>query len=253
MISKYIVRSLVASLGLMGATRVSMAADCAQASLTDYLAAGFSCTIGDKEFSDFDYTQAGTVAVPAANITVKPIDEALNPGIEFFAPGAGGFSVAGANATYTGTFDYLVTVLPDGADINDVTLFQLGGQILGTGTLSVDKKYCTTGGPLDDCPVPPGGVLPGIRTITVNTITTSVTRNIIPSIDEMEIEDIVHLDLGAAGSAGLSAFANQVSEVPEPSTWAMMLLGFAGLGYAGYRRSAQLTGDPRRIAGSRQC
>ena len=25
--------------------------------------------------------------------------------------------------------------------------------------------------------------------------------------------------------------------VPEPSTWAMMLLGFAGLGYAGYRAS----------------
>jgi hypothetical protein len=25
--------------------------------------------------------------------------------------------------------------------------------------------------------------------------------------------------------------------VPEPSTWAMMLLGFAGLGYAGYRTS----------------
>jgi hypothetical protein len=27
------------------------------------------------------------------------------------------------------------------------------------------------------------------------------------------------------------------SAVPEPSTWAMMLLGFAGLGYAGYRTS----------------
>jgi len=25
--------------------------------------------------------------------------------------------------------------------------------------------------------------------------------------------------------------------VPEPSTWAMMLIGFAGLGFAGYRRS----------------
>jgi hypothetical protein len=24
--------------------------------------------------------------------------------------------------------------------------------------------------------------------------------------------------------------------IPEPSTWAMMLLGFMGLGYAGYRR-----------------
>jgi PEP-CTERM motif len=26
--------------------------------------------------------------------------------------------------------------------------------------------------------------------------------------------------------------------VPEPSTWALALIGFAGLGYAGYRRSA---------------
>jgi hypothetical protein len=25
--------------------------------------------------------------------------------------------------------------------------------------------------------------------------------------------------------------------IPEPSTWAMMLIGFAGLGYAGYRRA----------------
>jgi Domain of unknown function (DUF4082)/PEP-CTERM motif len=29
----------------------------------------------------------------------------------------------------------------------------------------------------------------------------------------------------------------ELSAVPEPSTWAMMLLGFAGLGYAGYRRA----------------
>jgi hypothetical protein len=29
--------------------------------------------------------------------------------------------------------------------------------------------------------------------------------------------------------------------VPEPATWAMMLLGFAGLGYAGYRRRGVLS------------
>ena len=27
--------------------------------------------------------------------------------------------------------------------------------------------------------------------------------------------------------------------VPEPSTWAMLMLGFAGLGYAAFRRNAK--------------
>ncbi len=35
-----------------------------------------------------------------------------------------------------------------------------------------------------------------------------------------------------SGAAEITITTN----VPEPSTWAMMLLGFAGLGYAGYRR-----------------
>ena len=30
--------------------------------------------------------------------------------------------------------------------------------------------------------------------------------------------------------------------VPEPSTWAMMLLGFAGLGFVGYRQRQKLVG-----------
>jgi hypothetical protein len=31
-----------------------------------------------------------------------------------------------------------------------------------------------------------------------------------------------------------------IGSVPEPSTWALMLLGFAGLGFAGYRRSMKV-------------
>ena len=31
-----------------------------------------------------------------------------------------------------------------------------------------------------------------------------------------------------------------ISAVPEPATWAMMLIGFAGLGFAGYRSSKRL-------------
>jgi hypothetical protein len=37
--------------------------------------------------------------------------------------------------------------------------------------------------------------------------------------------------------AGNSFFAavNEVKSVPEPSTWAMMIIGFASLGFAAYR------------------
>ena len=36
-------------------------------------------------------------------------------------------------------------------------------------------------------------------------------------------------------SGGLDT-VNVAAAVPEPSTWAMMLLGFVGLGFVGYRR-----------------
>ena len=46
-------------------------------------------------------------------------------------------------------------------------------------------------------------------------------------------------------SVGESTFTAATSAIPEPSTWAMMLIGFAGLGYAGYRRA---TGRPTQLS-----
>jgi hypothetical protein len=44
----------------------------------------------------------------------------------------------------------------------------------------------------------------------------------------------VGTDIVGAGTFN-EAFSLSGAVVPEPSTWAMMLLGFAGLGYAGWR------------------
>jgi hypothetical protein len=38
------------------------------------------------------------------------------------------------------------------------------------------------------------------------------------------------------GYADNLSFVANVSAVPESSTWAMMILGFAGVGFAAYRR-----------------
>jgi PEP-CTERM motif len=49
------------------------------------------------------------------------------------------------------------------------------------------------------------------------------------------------------GSIGDSLTVN--IGVPEPSTWAMMLIGFAGLGFAGYRQRKKLAGAPSETRG----
>jgi len=45
-------------------------------------------------------------------------------------------------------------------------------------------------------------------------------------------------------SSTQNAFEFDMGSVPEPSTWAMMALGFAGLGYAAFRRSAKASAVP---------
>jgi hypothetical protein len=46
-------------------------------------------------------------------------------------------------------------------------------------------------------------------------------------------------NLVAEGSGGFGFDFAVGGAVPETSTWAMMLVGFAGLGYAGYRRAKE--------------
>jgi len=38
---------------------------------------------------------------------------------------------------------------------------------------------------------------------------------------------------------GIFVFGGAVEAVPEPSTWALMLLGFTGLGFVGYRSAGR--------------
>lgn len=44
-------------------------------------------------------------------------------------------------------------------------------------------------------------------------------------------------DTSLSSTADFNFFNVTVNSVPEPSTWAMLLAGFAGLGFAGYRRA----------------
>jgi PEP-CTERM motif len=53
-----------------------------------------------------------------------------------------------------------------------------------------------------------------------------------------EATPIKYFDLSGA-YIGLTNLTAATSAVPEPSTWAMMLLGFAGVGFMAYRRKSK--------------
>jgi hypothetical protein len=48
----------------------------------------------------------------------------------------------------------------------------------------------------------------------------------------------VSVEMNTEGTIFVAAVSATAGTVPEPSTWAMLLLGFAGLGYAGWRRKS---------------
>jgi PEP-CTERM motif len=52
------------------------------------------------------------------------------------------------------------------------------------------------------------------------------------------VRQMHHSGVSPLHSLGASRFTpTGVLTVPEPSAWAMMLLGFAGLGFVGYRQT----------------
>jgi hypothetical protein len=70
---------------------------------------------------------------------------------------------------------------------------------------------------------------PGCATGSMSTSTTSASGD---SSDQLGY-------LASLSASGPSGGWTQISPVPEPSTWAMLLIGFAGIGFAAYRRRHQ--------------
>jgi hypothetical protein len=66
----------------------------------------------------------------------------------------------------------------------------------------------------------------------------------VPTYDTLAIDIATYLRPITGGSFDPILTSDSISGVPEPSTWAMMILGFLGLGFLAYRRS----GSTLRIA-----
>jgi hypothetical protein len=109
----------------------------------------------------------------------------------------------------TNSVKVLGDLIPLGSGSATLTAFDAFGNVIGTNTQP------------DTGPIGTG-------------LTLSITTSGIHSVEITETNDTIGFDNFQFGP--LSAVPT--SAVPEPSTWAMILLGFAGLGFMAYRRNS---------------
>src|SRR5207342_3790183 len=79
----------------------------------------------------------GATAITAAGITVKPITTPLNPGLQFEANWS-----ASSGQVSDSSIGFTVATLSGAALIEDASLVQLGGSVIGTGIANVGEGVC---------------------------------------------------------------------------------------------------------------
>ena len=205
---------LLAMSPLLG-TSSALAAACATASVSVYEAAGFSCNVGPVTFSNIAVvpTASGSGVVTLSDFSpfTTMVDGVTESGLDlFYSSDTGTTPGSAADVGWT----YNVSGAPNLVDAFET----FAGTVTGTGHDDLSEVLSN-----------------GVSLSLSAPGSTSAMFSPIGSLSVIKDQSDF---AGSAGSADSSILGNafSVAAVPEPSTWAMMLLGFVGLGYAGLRR-----------------
>ena len=196
----------------------ALAAACVTAPVSVFEAPGFSCNVGPVTFSDITavptISGSGTVTLSDFSPFTTVVDGVTESGLDLF------FS-ADTGATPGSTADVGLTFNVSGVP-NLVDAFAtFAGTTTGTGHDDLSE------------------VLSNGASLSLHAA--GSTSAIFSAIGSLSVVKDQSDFAGSAGSGDSSILGNgfSVKGVPEPSTWAIMALGFVALGYAALRRNAK--------------
>ena len=199
--------ALITCMVLAGIT-TTRAGTCTSAAFNTYFAGGFSCTVGDVEFSDFSNffdtvtpTPGGPTPITPLSINVTPSgSDATTLNLTFT------FNTLSVNSNQTSTvsFDYTVTPLP-GFALSRGDEFYYGYLYSGTGTTSVNEFY--------------SGILA------------------FPDTAPLLQHDSIEASGGTGGVSGIHLEDSwYVAATPVPAALPLFATGLGALGLLGWRR-----------------
>src|SRR5712692_5521142 len=209
---------------VLAAASVGSGTTCADGTLQGYMNLGATgCTIGDKLFSNFTFTDSslGATVPGASGIGISPLDNPNDPGL---LADISILAVAGQLGDVV--FGYTVSVLPGGNLIDDTSL-SIVATAGGTGSVIVGQSECL-------------GAL--LTTGCVGGTTASLNAELIPSLGISQIADSntfapvslvdVRKDImvagGTTGFAAISGETQNYSETASPRVPEQATLGLLG-------------------------
>ena len=174
----------------------------------------------------FDTTPVN-VDTSSGNATIKPAGSTLLTSIQI-TPALSSAS----SSFYDGFFTHLQLLNNTGN--TSLTQGTFGITVNGTTTFKYTTSFNADTGPFGfDEPKIAGTNLDDEANATL------ITKITLFADAGFSFKEVKQMDWSPCTGAGSGCFSRSVDGVPEPSTWAMMILGFAGVGFIAYRRKRQ--------------
>jgi hypothetical protein len=206
----------LASLLLASTAAMATTTSCQTASLSAYLASGFTCQSGSLIFTDFDYQGTGS---DASSITVKPLTASDDEGFQF----QGGWSAHSVNGASTSEDSRITYTVQHPGGLMDTLSLAFGSSVSGTGVSSVQERFCL-GSSIVGCPSANQGSI----TLT-NPGTMLSNRAFFAGVGSVSVSKDINVTSGINGTASISNVIDTFSS-PEPLSFVLLGTGLLGIG-----------------------